>query len=187
MFAKARKLKTPLTKKELKALRAGDWVLLSGEILTGRDQAHKRFFEIIQSRRRLPLRLKGEIIYYVGPSPAKPGRVIGSAGPTTSSRMDRYTPRLLASGVAATIGKGERCREVKDAMKKFGAVYLVAVGGAGAYLSERVKKAELLLWPELGAEAVYRLTVKDFPCLVAYDSHGRDYFASARKSWRRSR
>jgi fumarate hydratase subunit beta len=183
-IAKARKLATPLTGKELKKLRAGDWVLLSGEVYAARDQAHKRLVQILRSRGRLPLRLKNEIIFYVGPTPARPGRVIGSAGPTTSSRMDPYTPALFKLGLAATIGKGERSQAVKDAIKKYGAVYFVAVGGIGAYLSERITKAKVLLWPELGPEAVYKLTVRDFPCLVAYDARGGDYFADARNRWR---
>ena len=133
-----------------------------GEIYTARDQAHRRLFELINNRRKLPIKLKGEIIYYTGPTPAKPGRVIGSAGPTTSSRMDKYTPRLLELGLAATIGKGERSQEVKDAVKRYRGIYLVSVGGAGAYLSERITRAKVVVWPELGAEAVYRLTIRDF-------------------------
>jgi len=183
MLKNAKKISAPLDPNAVRSLRAGDWVLLSGEIYAARDQAHKRLFEIIKSGRKLPLPLKGEIIYYAGPTPARPGRVIGSAGPTTSSRMDKCTPALYKLGLAATIGKGECSKEVRDAITRFGGLYLVTVGGAGAYLSERIKKAEVLLWPELGPEAVYLIAVKDFPCLIAYDSKGGDYFAYARKKF----
>jgi len=183
MFEKARKLRAPLSRKTIKSLRAGEWVLLSGVIYTARDHAHRRMLELIQSRKKLPIELKGAIIYYSGPSPKRPGRVIGSAGPTTSSRMDKYTPRLLQLGLAACIGKGERSPEVRDAVKRYSAVYLVTVGGAGAFLSERIKQAEVVAWPELGAEAIHRLVVEDFPCLVAYDSRGQDFFAEARKKF----
>jgi fumarate hydratase subunit beta len=183
MLEKAKQLKTPLTRKQIESLKAGDWILLSGEIYTARDQVHRRLFDLINKRRKLPIKLKGEIIYYTGPTPAKQGRVIGSAGPTTSSRMDKYTPKLLELGLAATIGKGERSQAVKDAVKLYRGVYLASVGGAGAYLSERITKAKVVAWPELGAEAVYRLTIRDFPCLVAYDSQGRDYFESSRKKF----
>lgn len=183
MLKNAKRISAPLTAGTAKLLRAGDWVLLSGEIYAARDQAHKKLFEIIKSGRKLPLRLNGEIIYYAGPTPARPGRMIGSAGPTTSSRMDKYAPALYKLGVAATIGKGERSKEVRDAITRFEGLYLVTIGGAGAYLSERIKEAEVLLWPELGPEAVYRLAVEDFPCLVAYDSRGGDYFAYERKKF----
>ena len=183
IFRKAKRIHTPLTPQVVRSLRAGQWILLSGEIYTGRDQAHRRLYDLIEHGYRLPIPLKNEIIYYVGPTPARPGRPIGSAGPTTSSRMDKFTPRLMALGLLATMGKGERSKEVREAVKKFGGVYLVAVGGAGAYLSERIKKAEVVAWPDLAAEAVYRLTVKDFPCLVAYDAKGGDVFAKNRKKF----
>lgn len=183
MFEDAKKIKTPLTPEVARSLRAGQWVLLSGEIYTGRDQAHRRLLDLIENGFRLPVKLENETIYYVGPSPARPGRAIGSAGPTTSSRMDKYTPRLMELGLLATIGKGERSQEVRDAVKKSRGVYLVTVGGAGAYLSERIKKVTVVAWPELGAEAIYRLTVEEFPCLVAYDSAGGDFFTSNRKKF----
>jgi len=183
MFEGIRKIQTPLDKKTLRTLRAGEWVLLSGEMYVARDQAHRKLWEIIEAKGRLPIKLQGEIIYYAGPTPAKPGRPIGSAGPTTSSRMDMFTPKLIELGVVATVGKGERSPEVKAACKRFGAVYLVTIGGAAAYLAERIRKAKIVVWPELGPEAIYRIEVEGFPCLVAYDAKGGDYFAKSRKKF----
>jgi len=182
-----KRLKTPVGEKELGTLRAGDWVLLSGRIYTARDQAHQRIAEAVLKGKRLPVSFKGQAIYYCGPTPAKPGAVIGSAGPTTSSRMDKYLETVLELGVVVTIGKGERSKSAKELFKKYHAVYLVSVGGAGAYLSERVKNAEVVLWQELGPEAIYKLYVEDFPCLVAYDILGNDYFERRRYCARKAR
>ncbi|MEK7310314.1 MAG: Fe-S-containing hydro-lyase [Planctomycetota bacterium] len=175
-------VQAPLTDQVVEKLHIGDKVLLSGVIYTARDAAHKRIFDEIQSARtekrppKLPFDLKSAVIYYVGPTPAKPGQVIGSAGPTTAYRMDPYTPTLLELGLKATIAKGQRSEAVLEAMKKYKAVYFVAVGGAGALLSERIIKAEVIAYDDLGAEAVRRLEVKDFPVTVANDMHGGDLF-----------
>jgi fumarate hydratase subunit beta len=166
------KLNTPLDKKTISKLKAGDKVLLSGVIYTARDQAHKRLLGL----KKPPVSLKGEIIYYCGPTPAKQGRVIGACGPTTSSRMDNFTPSFLKKGVVAMIGKGKRSKEVKDAVKKYKAVYFVTIAGAGAYLSEKIEEAEVVAFRKLGAEAIYRLKVKDFPLYVAIDSKGRSIY-----------
>jgi len=172
----ARKIQTPLRAEVCASLGAGDWILLSGRIYTARDQAHRRMAAAIEKGGRLPFSLSGEVIYYCGPTPARPGRVIGSAGPTTSSRMDQFLEKILGLGVLATIGKGERSKMAKEVFSRFGALDLVTIGGAGAYLSQRIKKCEIRLWPDLGPEAVYELWVEDFPCLVAYDILGKDYF-----------
>jgi fumarate hydratase subunit beta len=169
-------LKTPLTEKDLKTLKIGDRVLISGKIFTARDAAHKRLAELIEAKKPLPIDLKGQIIYYCGPTPAKPGHVIGSAGPTTSSRMDSYTPALLVLGLKGTIGKGKRSTEVRATLKKNKAVYFAAAGGAGALLSKHIKSAKVVAYPELGPEAIYELEVKDFPVIVANDIKGRDLF-----------
>lgn len=145
---------------------------ISGELLTGRDAAHKKLFELLKSGKKLPVGLKDRIIYYVGPTPAKKGKVIGSAGPTTSSRMDKYAPELLKAGLLGMIGKGKRSREVRDAIIKNKAVYFSATGGAGAYLSKRIKRSQVIAYPELGTEAVRNIEVKDFPAVVAIDSKG---------------
>lgn len=147
-------------------------MLLSGVIYTARDQAHKKLLGL----KKFPVPLKGEIIYYCGPTPAKQGRVIGACGPTTSSRMDNFTPSLLKKGVVAMIGKGKRSKQVKDAVKKYKAVYFVAIAGAGAYLSEKIEEAEVVAFRDLGTEAIHRLTVKDFPLYVAIDSKGRSIY-----------
>jgi fumarate hydratase subunit beta len=172
----AKRIETPLRREVIASLRAGDWVLLSGVIYTARDQAHRRMVETLVAGKALPVSLLGQVIYYCGPTPARPGRVIGSAGPTTGSRMDKYLEPILGLGVLATIGKGERSKEARALFKKFGALYLVSIGGAGAYLSERIKRAKVAAWPELGTEAVHELEVEDFPGLVAYDGQGGDYF-----------
>lgn len=166
------RLNTPVDKKTIKKLKAGDEVLLSGTIYTARDQAHKRLCK----SKRFPALLKGEIIYYCGPTPAPQGRVIGACGPTTSSRMDKFTSFMLKKGVIATIGKGRRSKEAKDAIKKYRSVYFVTIGGAGAYLSEKVEEAEVAAFRDLGAEAIHRLKVKDFPLYVAVDSKGRSIY-----------
>lgn len=165
-------LSTPLTSDKCTSLKAGDKVYLSGTIYTARDQAHKRIVETINRGEEPPFNLTNAIIFYVGPSPAKPGQVIGSAGPTTSYRMDSYTPFLLEKGLKGMIGKGERSREVKESIVKNQALYFVAVGGAGALLSASIKDAKVIAYPDLGPEAVYQLEVEKFPCYVAIDCHG---------------
>ena len=171
-----KKIQLPLDEKTIKTLKAGDEVLLSGVIYTARDQAHLRITELMDKNETIPVELKGQVIYYCGPTPPS-NRVIGSCGPTTSSRMDQFTPALLKAGLKGTIGKGRRSSEVIKAIKKNGAVYFVAPAGAGAYLSYKVKKCELVAFEDLGPEAIYRLEVEDFPVLVAVDSHGRDIYA----------
>lgn len=170
------KLEAPITKEKLADLKAGDRVLLTGTVYTARDQAHKRMTEAVKEGRKLPFDIAGSIIYYVGPSPAPPGRPIGSAGPTTSYRMDPYAPMLLDLGQAAMIGKGPRNEEVKDAIIRNGAVYFAAIGGAAALISKSVKSAEVIAYDDLGAEAVRRLEVEDMPLIVAIDSMGRDLY-----------
>lgn len=173
----ARKLPTPLTAEAVAGLSAGDRVLLSGVIYTGRDAAHKRLIELIDRGEALPMELRDQVIYFVGPCPAPEGRPIGSAGPTTSYRMDPYSPRLIAAtGLRGMIGKGNRSAEVIDAMKKFGVVYFAATGGAGALIAQRIRKCDLIAFPELGPEAVYRLEVEDFPAVVAIDARGRSLY-----------
>ncbi|MCQ1531526.1 Fe-S-containing hydro-lyase [Lutispora saccharofermentans] len=176
---------TPLTDDEIDGLKAGDRVMLSGIIYTARDAAHKRLVDMIDRGEELPLDLKGQVIYYVGPCPAKPDEVIGSAGPTTSGRMDAYTDALLERGLKGMIGKGERNWEVIDSMIRSRAVYFAAVGGAGALLAEAVKEAEVIAFPELGPEAVYRLKVENFPLTVAIDAKGTDIYKSGRKNYER--
>lgn len=170
------KLEAPITKEKLADLKAGDRVLLTGTVYTARDQAHKRMTEAVKEGRELPFDIAGSIIYYVGPSPAPPGRPIGSAGPTTSYRMDPYAPMLLDLGQAAMIGKGPRNEEVKAAIIRNGAVYFAAIGGAAALISKSVKSAEVIAFDDLGAEAVRRLEVEDMPLIVAIDSTGKDLY-----------
>ena len=169
-------ISTPLSEEVRKSLKAGDEVRLSGTVLTARDAAHKRLCDIIQKKGRLPISLKDTIIYYCGPTPAAPRRVIGSCGPTTSTRMDPFTPQLLKMGVVGMIGKGRRSEDVKRAVKKHKAVYFLATGGIGALLATKVKKAKAILFRELGPEAVYKLEVKDFPLIVGIDTKGRDVY-----------
>lgn len=175
---------TPLTLDKVEDLKCGDRVLLSGIIYTGRDAAHKRLFEMIQRGEELPFDLKGQVIYYVGPCPARPGTVIGSAGPTTSGRMDPYTPELLKSGLKGMIGKGLRSQAVIDAIIKYRAVYFGAVGGAGALLAESIKEAEVLAFPDLGPEAIYKLRVEDFPVTVIIDSEGNNLYTTGKERYR---
>jgi fumarate hydratase subunit beta len=174
---------TPLGDEAIADLRAGDQVLLTGVLLTGRDAAHKRFAEALDRGEPLPVDLGGQVLYYVGPSPARPGHVIGAAGPTTAGRMDSYTPRLLALGMKATIGKGKRSNEVREALRKYRAVYFGAVAGIGALLALQIKRAEVVAYPDLGAEAVYRLEVEDFPLVVVDDIYGGDLYESAPSEW----
>ena len=178
------RLTTPLSKEETARLRTGDRVLLSGVVFTARDTAHKRLVALLDRGEELPFDLDGQVIYYVGPSPARPGEIIGSAGPTTSGRMDPYTPRLLEAGVRATIGKGKRSAETIDAMKRFGAVYLGAVGGVAALLARSITACEVIAFPELGPEAVRRLEVEDFPLFVINDTTGRDLYEEGAAAFR---
>ena len=172
------KLTPPVTREDLAPLRAGDTVLLSGTVYTARDAAHKRMMELLDAGKPLPFPVEGSALYYVGPTPERPGQVIGSAGPTTSGRMDAYSPRLLDLGQAIMIGKGARNRAVKDAVVRNGAVYLAALGGAGALMAASVKELEVICWEDLGCEAVRRLEVKDFPLTVILDAHGGDLYQS---------
>ena len=172
------KLTTPVTKQILAPLRAGDTVLLSGTVYTARDAAHKRLMERLDAGEELPFALAGSAIYYVGPTPERPGEVIGSAGPTTSGRMDAYSPRLHDLGQSIMIGKGARSKAVQDAVVRNGAVYLAALGGAGALMAASVEELEVICWEDLGCEAVRRLTVKDFPLTVILDTHGGNLYES---------
>jgi len=172
------KLTTPVTREMLAPLKAGDTVLLSGTVYTARDAAHQRMMELLDAGEPLPFPVEGSALYYVGPTPERPGEVIGSAGPTTSGRMDAYSPRLLALGQAIMIGKGARNKAVKQAVVENGAVYLAALGGAGALMAAAVKELEILCWEDLGCEAVRRLEVEDFPLTVVLDAHGGDLYES---------
>ena len=179
------RLKTPLREQDVQRLRIGDRVLINGVIYTGRDAAHKRLFDLLKEGKDLPFDIKGQIIYYVGPTPAKPGHVLGSAGPTTSYRMDAYAPVLIERGLKGMIGKGMRSEAVKEAMKKYQAVYFAATGGAGALLAKRIKKAEVVAYEDLGTEAIRRLEVDDFPVIVVNDIHGNDLYVEGEKKYRR--
>ncbi len=170
------KITTPITKEKIKDLKAGDSVLITGEIYTARDAAHKRMIEALDRGEELPIDIKDKTIYYAGPAPAKPGQVIGSCGPTTSGRMDAYAPRLIRLGQTGMIGKGERSREVVDAMIECGAVYFGAIGGAGALIAKSIKTAEVIAYEDLGAEALRRLTVEDFPAIVVIDAKGNSLY-----------
>lgn len=174
---------TPLTFEKVKDLRAGDTVLLSGVIYTARDAAHKRLCELLEKGERLPFNPKDQVIYYVGPTPAKPGRPIGSAGPTTSYRMDAYAPMLIAEGLTGMIGKGKRSDEVREAMKTHGAVYFGAIGGAAAVIASSIKKAEIIAYEDLGAEAVRRLEVEDMPLFVIMDCYGGNLYETGREAY----
>ena len=177
-----RHIRLPLSKEEARTLKSGDYVYLSGTIYTARDAAHKRMDEALDKGEKLPIDIDGCLIYYMGPSPAREGRPIGSAGPTTASRMDRYTPRLLDMGLIGMIGKGKRSAAVKEAMVRNGAVYFAAVGGAGALLSKCITASETVAYDDLGTEAIRRLTVKDFPAIVVIDSAGNDLYMQVGKS-----
>lgn len=179
-----KKVKLPLTDETLKDLEAGDDVLLNGVIYVARDAAHKRMVEALEKGQDLPFDVRGQTVYFMGPSPAKPGQVIGSAGPTTSGRMDSYSPRLIAAGLKGMIGKGNRSQAVKEAMKKHRAVYFAAIGGAGALISKSIKKAEVIAYDELGAEAVRRLEVEDFPVTVINDIYGGDLYQEGKARYR---
>jgi len=175
-MSEIKKLQAPLTEADVRSLKAGDQVSLTGVIYTARDIAHKRLCESIDSGRKLPFELEGAIIYFCGPTPARPGRVIGAAGPTTSSRMDAFSPKLIANGLRAMIGKGYRGDEVREALKKYCAVHLSTIGGAGALLSKYIVSAEVIAYEDLGAEAIRKLQVVDFPAIVAYDAYGNSVY-----------
>jgi fumarate hydratase subunit beta len=177
------KIATPLTDDVILNLKAGDRVLISGVVYTGRDMAHKAMVEGHRKGEKMPFELAGQVLYYTGPTPAPPGRPIGSAGPTTSYRMDKYTPYLLELGLKGMIGKGPRGPEVKDAITKYKAVYFAAIGGAGALISKAIKKAEVIAYPELGTEAVMRLEVEDFPAFVVNDVQGGDLYEMGVKEY----
>lgn len=185
-MSKTLKLTPPLTDADLLPLKIGDKVLVSGVIYTARDAAHKRLVDLLAAGQKLPVDFKGQILYYVGPSPAAPGRVIGAAGPTTSYRMDSFTPTMLQLGLKAMIGKGKRSPEVIAALKQYKAVYLGATGGAGALISQCIKKAEVVAFPELGPEAVRRLEVEDLPTIVINDCQGGDLYEVGIKEYRRT-
>ena len=177
------KIRTPLTSAAARELRAGDSCLISGVIYTARDAAHKRLCELVERGEEMPFNVKDSIIYFVGPTPAKPGEAIGSAGPTTSYRMDAYSPALIAQGLTGMIGKGKRGPDVVEAMKQHGAVYFGAIGGCGALLSDCIKKSEIVAYEDLGAEAIRRLEVVDFPAIVVIDSHGGNLYEIGRASY----
>ncbi len=179
-----RKITLPITQDDINSLKAGDSVLLTGTILTGRDAAHKRLFELIEQGKELPVDIKGEIIYYVGPAPAKKGYAVGPAGPTSSYRMDKYTPSLLDLGLKGMIGKGARSKEVIDSIVKNKCVYFAAIGGAAALIAKSIKSEELLCYEDLGTEAIRRYTVEDFPCIVAVDCKGNNVYESEPKKYR---
>lgn len=179
------KLTTPLSDEILEKLHAGDNVEITGTIYVGRDAAHKRLVEALDRGEKLPADLKGQVIYYMGPSPTKPGQVIGSAGPTTSGRMDRYAPRLMEIGLKGMIGKGLRLPPVKEAMKKYKAVYFAATGGAAALISQRIKQAKVIAYDDLGAEALQELQVEDFPVIVVNDIFGGDAYEDGKKQYAR--
>ena len=179
-----KKVTLPLTDETLKDLKAGDNILLTGVMYVGRDAAHKRLVEALDQGKPLPFDIKGQTIYFMGPSPAKPGKPIGSAGPTTSGRMDAYSPRLIAEGLKGMIGKGMRSQVVKDAMKKYKAVYLAAIGGAGALIAKSIKKSEVIAYEELGAEAIRRLDVEDFPVTVVNDIYGGDLYQEGKARYK---
>ena len=177
------KITAPLSREKARALRAGDSCLISGVIYTARDAAHKRLCDLVAQGKELPLDIQDAIIYFVGPTPAKPGQAIGSAGPTTSYRMDAYSPTLIGLGLTGMIGKGKRGPEVVNAMKEHGAVYFGAIGGCGALLSKCIKKAEVVAYDDLGAEAIRRLEVEDFPAIVIIDSLGNNLYESGRVNY----
>ena len=181
-----KKVNLPLTDETLKDLKSGDNLLLSGVMYVGRDAAHKRIVEALDQGRPLPFDIRGQTVYFMGPSPAKPGQPIGSAGPTTSGRMDSYSPRLIAEGLKGMIGKGMRSQAVKDAMKEYKAVYMAAIGGAGALISKSVKKSEVVAYEELGAEAVLRMEVEDFPATVINDIYGGDLYEEGKARYRKN-
>ncbi|SDH76486.1 Fe-S-containing hydro-lyase [Desulfosporosinus hippei] len=179
------RIEAPLTQEKLRFLKVGDNVLINGVVYTGRDAAHKKMVESLERGEELPFDVQDQIIYFVGPTPAKEGQVIGSAGPTTSGRMDAYSPKLISRGLTGMIGKGLRSPEVIEAMKKHGAIYFGAIGGAGALIAKRIVSAEVIAYPELGPEAVRRLVVKDFPVMVIIDHEGNNLYDLGKAQYRR--
>jgi fumarate hydratase subunit beta len=178
-------LKTPVSDEDIMKLKIGDSVLISGIILTGRDAAHKRLYDLASKGEPLPVQIKGQIIYYVGPAPAKPGYVIGPAGPTTSYRMDPYAPLLMELGLKGMIGKGVRSKEVREAMKKYKAVYFSATGGAAALIAKNIKEMKIVAYEDLGPEAIRELTVENFPVIVANDAYGGDLYEEGTKKYKK--
>lgn len=183
MVKKMKRLTLPLSDSDIKNLKAGETVLLSGTMLTGRDAAHKRLYELVENGEKLPIDIKGELIYYVGPAPAKPGFAVGPAGPTSSYRMDKYAPTLLDLDLKGMIGKGARNQDVIDAIVRNGCVYFACVGGAAALIAKSIKKEEILCYEDLGTEAIRRYTVEDFPCIVAIDSYGNNAYTEGQKDY----
>lgn len=179
------RIKAPIDAAVAKSLKAGQSVLISGKILAARDAAHKRMVECLDRGEKLPVDLTGQIVYYVGPSPARPGKAVGSAGPTTAGRMDPYAPRLMKEGLKGMIGKGYRKPEVVEAMKEYGVPYFAAVGGAGALIARKIKKYTVLAWPELGPEALAEMEVEDFPAIVVIDSDGENYYEEGQAPYRK--
>ncbi len=182
-----KKIRLPLTEAVLKDLKAGDNILLAGVMYVARDAAHKRMVEALDQGKPLPFDVKGQTVYFMGPSPARPGQAIGSAGPTTSGRMDAYSPRLIAEGLKGMVGKGMRTAAVKEAMKKYKAVYVAAIGGTGALISKSIKKSEVVAYKELGAEALLRLEVEDFPATVINDIYGGDLYQEGTAKYRKTK
>ena len=180
-----KKINTPLTEEAIESLKTGDEVLLTGVIYTARDAAHRRIVESLDKGEGTPIDLSGQIIYYVGPTPPRPGEVIGSAGPTTAYRMDPFTPRMLEQGIKAAIGKGGRSKEVRESLISHKAVYFGAIGGSGALLSETIKSVEVVAYEDLGPEAIRKLEVQDFPVIVVNDIYGNDLLEQGRSEWRR--
>lgn len=178
-----KKIQVPLLENDIEELRVGDYVYLTGIIYTARDAAHKRMYDSMKKGEELPIELNGNVLYYLGPSPAREGQVIGSAGPTTSSRMDKYTPDMLDAGLKGMVGKGKRSKEVVEAMKRNGAVYFAAVGGAGALLAQCIKKAEVVAYEDLGTEAIRRLHIEDLPVIVVIDKEGNNLYEAAMENW----
>ena len=183
-MSKPKRINLPLTEEMLSDLHVGDSLLLNGVIYVARDAAHKRMIEALDQGNPLPINIEGQTVYFMGPSPARPGRPIGAAGPTTSGRMDAYSPRLMEQGLKGMIGKGPRAKEVQDAMVRYKAVYLGAIGGAGAIISKSIRKAEVVAYEELGAEALRRLEVQDFPVTVVNDIYGGDLYEEGKKKYR---
>ncbi len=180
-----RRIQVPLQEKDIEELRAGDYVYLTGTIYTARDAAHKRMYESMKKGETLPIELKGNVLYYLGPSPAREGQVIGSAGPTTSSRMDKYTPDMLDAGLKGMVGKGKRSTEVVEAIKRNHAVYFAAVGGAGALLAQCIKEAQVVAYEDLGTEAIRRLYIEDLPVIVVIDKEGNNLYETAAEKWKK--
>ena len=180
-----RRIQVPLKEKDIEELRAGDYVYLTGTIYTARDAAHKRMYESMKKGETLPIELKGNVLYYLGPSPAREGQVIGSAGPTTSSRMDKYTPDMLDAGLKGMVGKGKRSTEVVEAIKRNHAVYFAAVGGAGALLAQCIKEAQVVAYEDLGTEAIRRLYIEDLPVIVVIDKEGNNLYETAAEKWKK--